>query len=257
MEDPVVTFETSHRATIGDRITLLATHHFEDDALEELEAELEDRQPTLVAHESSPIAFAAQQLMRSVTDSLFVLDYTVRHDTTLALIDMDWDEIYDEYPQERISEILGAAEAAVGLDEKPASDYTLDEMNAANDHINDEHPDFYTVFIVQRDIRMARHLAWLADRYDNILVTTGHSHIESVANITADIIGGDDAGLTPLEPPVYDAADLLTIIAPKEDLLETAKIGMDSLNFAQLQAQYDQIVDRYETDIEQFYRQDA
>jgi hypothetical protein len=257
MTTPDVAFPTSHRATVGDSITFIATHHFEDDALDELEAQLAELEPTLIAHESSPVAFASQQLMRSVTDALFVLDYTVRHDTELALIDMDWDPIYEKYPQERISEILGEAEENAGVDQKPASEYTLEEMRATNEYINDEYPDFYTTFIVQRDIKMARHLSWLAPRYDDIVVTTGHAHIETVAKMTADIVGDDDAGFTPLKPPLHSAEDLLTIIAPKEDLLAAAEEGMGEMEFAQLQAQYDQIVDSYEADIKQFYRQDA
>lgn len=238
------------RSTIGDSITIYGGHHWDESAHDELATVLDEVQPSVIAHESSPMAFALQQLFRPNTDTMRVLEYTVQRDTELALIDMDWDPIYEEYPQERIDEIISQAEQDVDFEDSRGPT-TLAEARATNERINEIDNRFYNLFITQRDIYLSRRLAWLGERYNNILATIGFAHLESVAGITADILRGDDAGLSPQKPAMYDAGDLLDLTASKEEILQEAEREMALVRVSALKSQFDAIRDQYRNDIKE------
>jgi hypothetical protein len=240
---------------VSDSLTVYGGHHWDADLLDEFANYLKDAQPDLVAHESYPLAFAIQQLNRPNTDGVRILSYVVETDSQLALIDVDWDEeIYPEFPEEQIRDYLGQAEADVVEDEEHGAK-TLEEAQAVNAHIQDINSEFYRKFIVNREIRMAQHLAWLEPRYDSILATVGFGHLEPVAGIAEDIIRGDDAGFEPLEPPVYGPTDLFEFVSPKEDIIESAREGLPPHQSEMLAERIDSMEAEYKRETQALYEE--
>jgi len=247
-----VTFD-GRKATIGDSLTLFGGHHWGEESLEELAGTFDDIKPDVIAHESSRVTFAIQQMFRPNVDSLRVLEYVLRNDIDLALIDMDWDPIYENYPQDKIDALLDEASNQVGFEDGQEPE-TIEDARLMNDKLNDIDNDFYTQFIVQRDLLFARRLVWLTEHYETILGTIGFAHIESVAGIVADMLFGDDAGLTPQEPTLYEANELLDIVATKDEILTEARRNDAPVDPQQIEMVFDSYRSEYKKAVTELYQ---
>jgi hypothetical protein len=238
---------------VSDSLTVYGGHHWDAELLDEFAQYLKTAQPDLVAHESYPLAFAVQQLNRPNTDGVRILSYVMETDSKLALIDVDWDsEIYPDYSEDELRELLQQAEADV-VENADRGTQTVEEARLANNRLQEIDSEFYRKFIVNRDIRMARHLAWLEPQYDSILATVGLGHLESVAGIAQDIITGDDAGFEPLEPPVYGPTDLFEFIVAKDELIESAREDLPESQVQLLTERFDSIEQQYTKETKQLY----